>query len=90
METKCTIDQVKTLKKGMKIVLSIDDENVKEVMKGIYNFIDRDLIVDFSIDAEVEKEKLNKITPDQRKKIYALFRDIADSTGNSKEQMKEK
>ena len=89
MEIKTVIDQVKTLKKGMKITLAIGEDDVKEVMKGIYNFMDRDLIVDFSIDADAEKEKLNKITPDQRKKIYALFRDIADSTGNDKDSIKQ-
>lgn len=89
MEIKCTIDQVKTLKKGMKITLSIADENVKGVMKDIYNFIDRDLIVDLSIDAVEEKEKLNQISADQRKKIYALFNDIANHTGNNKETVKD-
>ena len=79
---------VKTLKKGMKITLSVENDKVKGVMKDIHNFIDRDLIVDLSIDAENEQEKLNQISADQRKKIYALFNDIAAHTGNNKETVK--
>ena len=73
----------------MKITLAIDDEHVKPVMENIYNFIDRNLIVDFSIDSQEEREKLKQITEDQRKKIYAIFRDIADATGNNKDSIKE-
>lgn len=89
MKIPCEIDNIKTLKKGMKITLSVDDENTKPTMKKIYNFLDRDLVVSLEIDADKEKEKLNTITPEQRKKIYAMFRDIAESTGNNKEHIKE-
>ena len=89
MKIPCVIDNVKTLKKGMKITLSVNDEHTKQTMKQIYNFLDRDLIVNVSIDAEAEKEKLGEISNQQRKKIYAMFRDIADATGNNKETVKD-
>lgn len=89
MNIPCEIDNVKTLKKGMKITLAVDDENVKEVMKDIYNFIDRSLVVNIGINADVEQDKLNQISPDQRKKIYALIKDIANTTGGHKDYVKD-
>lgn len=89
MRVNCEIDNIKTLKKGMKITLSIDDKNTLNVMQHIYNFMDKPLIVDFNIDGEEQQARLKMITPEQRKKIYALFRDIASYTGNTPENEKE-
>lgn len=89
MQIPCEIDNIKTLKKGMKITLAVDDENVKSVMKDIYNFMDRSLLVDININAEEEQAKLNMISPEQRKKIYALFNDIANHTGGNKDYVKD-
>ena len=89
MKIPCEIENVKTLKKGMKITLTIEDENVKEVLKNIYNYHDRSLIVDINIDSTEEKQKLNQINADQRKKIFAIIKDISDSTGANKEYTRE-
>jgi len=89
MRFTCEIDNVKTLKKGMKITLAIEDDNVKSVLKEIYNFMDKFLIVDFEVNTKLENEKLDMITPQQRKKIYALISDIADGTGANKAYTKE-
>ena len=89
MKFPSIINNIKTLKKGMKITLQVDDDHTKEVLKNIYNFHDRDLLVSLEIDEAAEKEKLNKITNNQRKKIYALFRNIAEHTGNNKEYIKD-
>lgn len=86
---KCEIDNIKTLKKGMEITLTIDDKSTLNVMQHIYNFMDKPLIVDFSIDEAEQQARLNRIRPEQRKKIYALFRDISAYTGNSPENEKE-
>jgi hypothetical protein len=89
MEIPCEIDNIKTLKKGMKITLTVNDENVKPVMKDIYNFIDRSLLVDFEINSTEEQEKMNQISPAQRKKIYAIINDIAEYTGDNQDYVKE-
>lgn len=89
MRVNCEIAQINTLKKGMKIVLSIGEKETYSVMKQIYNFMDKPLIVDFNIDAVEQQARLNQISPEQRKKIYALFRDISSYTGNSPESEKE-
>ena len=51
--------------------------------------MDRALIVDIKINSEIEQDKLYKITPDQRKKIFAIIKDIANSTGADKEYVRE-
>lgn len=89
MRFPCEIDQVRTLKKGMKIILAIDEEHVKQTLKDIHNFMDRALIVNMDIDAEKEQSKLSMITPDQRKKIFAIIKDIANNTGVDKEYARE-
>lgn len=89
MRVACEIDNIKTLKKGMKITLAIDDKNTLNVMQHIYNFMDKPLIVDFGIDGAEQQARLQQISPEQRKKIYALFRDISSYTGNSPESEKE-
>ena len=88
MNIPCEIDKVNTLKKGMKIIISISDENVKPVMKNIYNFMDRELLIDMQIDPEKELEKAKEINHDQRKKIYAILRDIDVYTGQGVEALK--
>ena len=89
MKVNCEIDTVNTLKKGMKIVLSIPHDERQDVLRQIHNFMDKPLIVDFNIDGEEQQARLQQISPEQRKKIYALFRDIASYTGNTPENEKE-
>lgn len=88
MKIQCEIDNIKTLKKGMKITLNIEDEHVKKVMKDIYNFMDKPLEIDLGIDELEQKGRLGQINADQRKKIYALLRDIADYSGDSQDNLK--
>lgn len=85
----CEIAQITTLKKGMKIILSIDDDGTPKVMQQIHNFMDKPLQVDFRVDGEEQRERLQQISPEQRKKIYALFRDISSYTGNTPDNEKE-
>ena len=73
----------------MKLTLSLDDEQTREIMKHIYNFMDKPITIELLIDDEEQAIRLQQITPEQRKKIYALFRDIASYTGNTPENEKE-
>lgn len=88
MRFNCEIDNVKTLKKGMKITLAIDDKQTIEVMKHIYNFMDKPIIVKLLIDEKEQRERLKQITPEQRKKIYGILRDIEAYTGENIEKIK--
>lgn len=88
MQFPCEIDTTRTLKKGMKITLEIDDENKRKVLKHLYNFEDMPLRVTFEINKEKRQEELAQISPQQRKKIYAIFSDIDAQTGQGKESIK--
>lgn len=90
MKFNCEIDNVKTLKKGMKITLAISEKDTIHVMKNIYNFMDKPVIVDLLVDGDKQKEKLNWITGNQRKKIFAIIKDLADFIVEDKESMREK
>lgn len=89
MHIDCEIAQITTLKKGMKIIIAIDDDNTPRVMQQIHNFMDKPLQVDFRVDGEEQRERLQQISPEQRKKIYALFKDISSYTGNTADNEKE-
>ena len=80
--------QVNTLKKGLKLTLFVSEDSSKEVLKDIYNFIDRPLTVTIDIDSEKRLKELNQISGQQRKKIYALFGDIDNYTGQGIESIK--
>lgn len=89
MNFPAEIDRVNTLKKGMKIILSVGDDDVREVMRYIHNFMKMPLNITISVDADQQKELLDQITDDQRRKVYALIKDIALWSGNTSENMKE-
>jgi len=89
MRFPAEIDNIKTLKSGMKITIAIDDDNVKEVLQHIYNFIDKPLEVDLNINADERQKELNQISPDQRKKIYAVLRDIGQAAGYDTDSIKQ-
>ena len=90
MRFKCEIDNIRTLKKGMKLTLSLDDEQTREIMKHIYNFMDKPITIDLLIDEQEQRERLKQITSEQRKKIYAILRDMENYIGDSVESLKEK
>ena len=81
--------QVNTLKEGLKLTVYIEKDERKEVLSQISNFIDKPLKVDINIDAPEREKELSQITGQQRKKIYALFNDIDEYTGQGAESIKE-
>ena len=92
MQVPCEISSINTLKKGMKIVIAVGDKDTPKVMKDIYNFMQRPITVEFLVDADKSRELMKQISPDQRKKIYAILKDMAsymgDTTDNIKDTMK--
>jgi len=85
---KCEIDNIRTLKKGMKLTLAVDDKQTKELMKQIYNFMDKPITVELLVDDELQAERLKQLSPKQRKKIYALLKDIASYMGETLDNTK--
>lgn len=89
MKFNCEIDNVRALKKGMKITLAISEKDTINVMKNIYSFMDKPIEIDLLVDVDKQKEKLNWITGEQRRKIFALIKDISIEVGEDKEGLRE-
>lgn len=89
MKFACEIDNVRTLKKGSKITLSLDDKQTKELLKNMYNFMDKPITVEILVDEKEQFERLMQITDEQRRKIYAIYKDIENYTGQNHESVKE-
>jgi hypothetical protein len=89
MKFRCEIDNIRTIKKGVKITLTVPDTEKKEFMQHIINFDGMPLTLEVLTDAAEQQKKLNQITPEQRKKIYVLIKDIAEYTGNGKDNEKD-
>ncbi|MCM8900598.1 hypothetical protein KVG29_05065 [Caldicoprobacter algeriensis] len=73
----------------MKLTLELDKKQAKEVLRHIDNFMDMPLIAELVIDNEEQARRLQQISPEQRKKIYAILRDMEAYTGESVENLKE-
>ena len=88
MQFRCNIDKLVTLKKGMKLILQIEDEEKLNILKNIHNFMDKPITVDVLIDTQKAIEQMNTISEEQRKKAYALFKDIGEFIGDDPESIK--
>lgn len=82
MKFKCEIDNVRTIKKGAKITFTIPEDGKKEFLQHIVNFDGMPLTLEVLTDAAEQQKRLNQISPEQRRKIYAIIKDIAEYTGN--------
>jgi hypothetical protein len=89
MKIACEIDTIHTLKKGMKIVIAINEQETAKVMKDIYTFMQKPIMVDLLVDADKAKELMKQITPEQRKKVYAILKDMESYLGESQDNLKE-
>ncbi len=88
MQFKAKIDKINTLTKGSKIILALDDNATDYVMSRVQNFRKLPLIIEMLVDEPEQKERLGRISEDQRAKIYAIIRDVATHTGNDPETTK--
>jgi isopropylmalate/homocitrate/citramalate synthase len=89
MKVPCEIDTYKGLKKGgMKIVFYVKRENTRDILENLPNFQDMPLLLDIRVDAEEQKDRLGRISPEARKKIYAIFRDFGNHMGDDAESVK--
>ncbi|SDL87291.1 putative HNHc nuclease [Halarsenatibacter silvermanii] len=80
--------QINTLKEGLKITVYVEKDARREVLEQVHNFIDRPLEVDININAAGRVKELGQISGEQRKKIYAVLKDIDEYTGQGVESIK--
>lgn len=88
MLVKCIIDSTRSVKDGLKITLALDKKQKAEFLKHQANFDDKPLEVDFRIDDVEQKFRLSMISPEQRRKVYAILKDITDHIGDNLEAVK--
>lgn len=88
MKLNAEVDRFWTVKKGSKITFSLDDKATETMLKGIQNFHKLPLTLEVSVDIDERKRQLAQISPEQRAKIYAIFKDIAAYSGDSEDGTK--
>ncbi len=82
------IDKLNILKVGSTLILRLDDKQTDEFTKVYANFRKKPMKANFLVDEEEQRTRLAQISDDQRNKIYALFKDIANFTGDNQEAVK--
>lgn len=73
------------LKTKGKMVVTFDREKVGEFV----NFHDKPCLMEITVDVPAVQKKLDSISDDQRRKLFALFNDIGNFIGESAENIKE-
>ncbi|TDX49120.1 putative HNHc nuclease [Orenia marismortui] len=85
----CILKSRRKRAKFYRLVFYLDQEEAKLFEPNIYKFDEIDLTVKLNIDADEQKKILNQISPEQRKKIYAILHDIERETGQGVKSLKE-
>lgn len=85
MKMQCEIDRLSTLKTGMKIILALDEKETSKAMKDIGNFMKKPITVELLVDSDKQLIRMKQLSDDQRHKIFALVKDIAEWSGEDKE-----
>ncbi len=85
MRISCELEQVVQLKTKGKAVFTFD----KQFAGHFTNFADKPLTIEILVDEPEQLKRLSMISPDQRKKIYALFGEIGTHIGETQENAKE-
>lgn len=89
MKIEAEITNVRTSKKGDTITIFVAKEHRKHVVDHIMPFIERPVTLELLVDAQKVIENMDRISEEQRKKIYALFKDFGNEYGDTPENVKE-
>ncbi len=85
----CTYGSYTAGAKGCKLLLKLEIDQAKKLEQVLANFRDKPLVIDIAVDAKGRMEQLARIDDGQRSYIYALFKDISESTGYGLDETKE-
>ena len=88
LSTVCIIESLRAKKKGATFLVILDDGAIGKVTKEIKLFRKIPIEMELQVDTEKFKEEMDSIQLEQRKKIYAIFRDIGRHTGQVDEDVK--
>jgi hypothetical protein len=89
LEIKGSIINYSTNKKGGKITISIDDEQARAFEPSLARYRNKPIKIGLSLDIPEIQRLQELISAEQRKKIYALIKDIAEFAGDSVDSQKE-
>lgn len=90
MKFKAEIYSLKTRQKGpATLTLHLDEQIPAAEVASIMNFHTKPVTIELLVDEPKMKENLGRISEEQRKKIFAIFEDVAGHTGNSKDAVKD-
>lgn len=85
---RCMMNNYYSGEKGGKLSLRLSPEEAKKFEPALTNFHGKPLLLTIDIDAPKMVEQLKMITDEQRKKVYALFKDIGNHFGYELEEAK--
>lgn len=88
LRVPCNIVNMESLNRGGKLIIAFDNEVIDAVTKGYKKIRGMPLDMNLEVDTDKFKEILSQISPEQRKKVYVLFKDIANATGDNAESVK--
>ncbi len=88
MKFAAEIEKVESLKKHFKVVIYADKEANRRFLSQIDGFIDKPVKVEVLVDEDRQKEILDMISEEQRRKTYAILRDISNHIGDVIESTK--
>lgn len=77
-----------TGRKGGKLIFSIDNEQAIAFEPSLARYRNQPILLDLHLDLKEVERLQAQISPDQRKKIYAILKDIAEHIGDSVEAVK--
>lgn len=89
MKFPCEIQTFSRTKKGLKINLFVDDEDADDVAAMVAKFMKKPVTMEVLVDKEEYLEQQDRITDEQRKKIYALLKEFANEYGDTPDNVKQ-
>lgn len=88
MRIEAEIQAVRTSKKGDTLTIFIAKEHRAAVVEHIMAFIEKPVTLELLIDAKKVIENADRISEEQRKKAYAIFKDYGKEYGDTPENVK--
>lgn len=89
MRIPCQIATYNRQKKCLKIVLVVDEKDCTNIGALLDQHMDKPLLMEIVNDTDKQRELLLQITGEQRAKIFALIKDIAEYCGETKDNMRD-
>ena len=88
MKLEGSINGISIQKTGVKVTFMLDEVNKEFAMQTLSKFVDKPITLELLVDAKRVIEGFDKISDDQRKKIYALIKEFASEYCDTEDNVK--